>query len=298
MTNETKTDLAASAAAHSQLEKLHIEIGKHTFTAVAAGPRGGELVLLLHGWPEFASAWTEEIKALAAAGYRAIAVNQRGYSSGARPTEVEQYAPEYLVADALAFADSQGAQRFHLVAHDWGGMVAWALASGRPERLRSLTILATPHPTALQEAAAADQDQYHRLDYIRFFRQPDGAAERSLLADGAARLRAAYGARVPEDVVNEYVGRLTKPGALTATLNWYRAVDDNFNVPAGRIAVPTLYLWGSDDMKLGRDAATRTRSFVDAAYRFEILEGASHWLPEEVPGTIIPLLLEHLSGKP
>ncbi|MGW1259301.1 alpha/beta fold hydrolase [Streptomyces sp. NPDC002513] len=284
------------AAPRRSLEELTIDVGPYRYDALAAGPRDGEFVLLLHGWPEFASSWTEELHALAESGYRAVAVDQRGYSPGARPTEISDYFVDHLVEDALAFADAQGADRFHLVAHDWGGMVAWALATAHPGRLRSLTVLATPHPRALNGAAAADEGQYHRLDYVRFFRQPGHVAEAALLADGGARLRRAYDNRIPEHLVEDNVRRLSEPGALTPTLNWYRAVDDDFTVPAGRIAVPTLYIWGSEDGALGREAAQNTKDFIDAPYRFEILEGASHWLPEEVPDQVIPLIREHLAA--
>jgi len=279
------------------LEELTINVGPHRYDALAAGPRDGDFVLLLHGWPEFASSWTEELHALADAGYRAVAVDQRGYSPGARPSEITDYSVEHLVDDALAFADAQGAGRFHLVAHDWGGMVAWALATAHPERLKSLSVLATPHPQALTQAAAADPSQYHRLDYVRFFRQPDGAAEASLLADGAARLRRAYDGRVPHHLVEDNIRRLSMPGALTPTLNWYRAVDDALTVPAGSITVPTLYIWGSEDGALGREAAQNTKDFIHAPYRFEILEGASHWLPEEAPDRVVPLIREHLAAR-
>ncbi|MFJ3233673.1 alpha/beta fold hydrolase [Streptomyces sp. NPDC086787] len=283
------------ATAQRSLEELTIELGEHRYDALAAGSRDGDFVLLLHGWPEFANSWTEELHALADAGYRAVAVDQRGYSPGARPSEISDYAVEHLVADALAFADAQGADRFHLVAHDWGGLVAWALASAHPERLKSLSVLATPHPRALNGAAAADPAQYHRLDYVRFFRRPGQVAEAALLADGAARLRRAYTGRVPDELVESNVRRLSEPGALSSTLNWYRAVDDELTVPADRITVPTLYIWGSEDGALGREAAHGTKDFIDAPYRFVALEGASHWLPEEVPDLVIPPILEHLA---
>ncbi|MFJ7905174.1 alpha/beta fold hydrolase [Streptomyces sp. NPDC096198] len=283
------------AATPHSLEELTIDVGPHRHDALAAGPRDGDLVLLLHGWPEFADCWTEELHALAEAGYRAVAVDQRGYSPGARPEKPTDYAVEHLVDDALAFADAQGADRFHLVAHDWGGMVAWALASTHPERLKSLSVLATPHPRALNQAAESSQEQYHRLDYVRFFRQPDGAAEAALLADDAARLRSVYGGRIPDRLVEDNVSRLSRPGALTATLNWYRAIDDALTVPAGRITVPTLFIWGSEDIALGREAAQNTEDFIDGPYRFESLEGASHWLPEEVPDLVVPLVLDHLA---
>ncbi|QTZ90670.1 alpha/beta fold hydrolase [Streptomyces auratus] len=275
-------------------ERLEIQAGPHTYDALACGPADGEFVLLLHGWPEFADSWSEVLPALGTAGYRAVAVDQRGYSPRARPPRIADYAVPELVADALAFADSQGADRFHLVSHDWGGMVAWALAGAHPERLKSLTVLATPHPDALNRAAATDATQHDRLDYVRFFRRDDGAAESALLADDAARLRAAYAGKVPDALVDGNVRRLSAPGALTATLNWYRAPESVISIPAGRISVPTLFLWGSEDTALGRGAAESTGEWVDGPYRFEALEGASHWLPEEVPDVVAPKILDHL----
>jgi pimeloyl-ACP methyl ester carboxylesterase len=283
----------------SDLREPTLEIGEHRHTALAAGPETGELVLLLHGWPEFADSWTAELRALGAAGWHAVAVDQRGYAREARPSEVESYSIDHLAADALSFVDALGAGRFHLVAHDWGGMVAWVLASRHPERLRSLSVLATPHPVALQRSAQSDEEQNHNLDYVRFFRAPGGVAEASLLADDTARLRAAYAGRIPEAQVERNVQRLTEPGALTATLNWYRgATDDAFTVPAGPITVPTLYLWGGQDTKLGRGAATGTRELIEGPYQFEILEDASHWLPEEAADRVIPLVLNHLAAHP
>ncbi|MEK2478836.1 alpha/beta hydrolase [Streptomyces noursei] len=284
------------AADATPLQPLRITAGPHTFDALACGPADGEVVLLLHGWPEFADSWSGVLPALGAAGYRAVAVDQRGYSPDARPPRIADYAVPELVADALAFADALGAERCHLVSHDWGGMVAWALASAHPERLASLTVLATPHPEALDRAAADDPEQHHRLDYVRFFRRPDGAAESALLADAAARLRAVYGGKVPAELVEANIRRLSEPDALTATLNWYRAPEAVISVPAGRIAVPTLFLWGSEDIALGRGAAESTGEWVDGPYRFEALEGASHWLPEEVPALVTPKILDHLAA--
>src|ERR1700756_1047793 len=112
-------------------------------------------------------------------------------------------------------------------------MVAWALATSHPQRLKSLTVLSTPHPIALQDSRKADATQDRRLDYIRFFRLRDGSPEAALLADGARRLRAAFDPRVPKDLVDEAARRLAEPGALSTTLNWYRAVDGALHVPAG-----------------------------------------------------------------
>ncbi|WP_405739221.1 alpha/beta hydrolase [Streptomyces sp. NBC_01525] len=275
------------------LEHLKIQVGPHTHGALAAGPADGELVLLLHGWPEFADSWSEVLPRLAAAGYRALAVDQRGYAPGARPGDVASYAVTELVADALAFADSQGADRFHVVGHDWGGLLAWVLAGAHPDRLRSVTSLATPHPGALRRAVTEDADQQARSEYVGLFRTP-GTAEESLLADGAALMRQAFGGHVPDALVDANIRRLSEPGALTASLNWYRAPAETFALPAARITVPALYVWGTEDIALGRTAAELTAEWVDGPYRFEALDGASHWLPEEVPDQVTALLVEHL----
>ncbi|MBV6701720.1 alpha/beta fold hydrolase [Kitasatospora aureofaciens] len=275
---------------------VRLTVGPHTFDALAAGPADGELVLLLHGFPEFADCWTAELTALAAAGYRAVAVDQRGYSPDARPENVTEYAVELLVADVLGFADTLGAPRFHLVAHDWGGLVAWALATAHPERLHSLAVLATPHPEALHEAMNNGSDQRERSQYVRYFRLPGQVAEQALLADGAARLRALYRGAPAAELVESNVRRLAEPGALTAGINWYRAVNEELRVPAGEITVRTLFVWGTDDIALGRDAAELTAKHVSAPYRFVALEGATHWLPEADADRIVPLLLAHLAG--
>ncbi|MGF1427233.1 alpha/beta fold hydrolase [Kitasatospora sp. LaBMicrA B282] len=273
-----------------------LTVGPHTFDALAAGPADGELVLLLHGFPEFADCWTAELAALAAAGYRAVAVDQRGYSPDARPGAVADYAVDLLVADALGFADVLGATHFHLVAHDWGGLVAWALAAAHPERLHSLTVLATPHPEALHQALNSGGDQRERSQYVEVFRRPGQVAERALLGAGAAKLRALYQGALGAELVESNVRRLTEPGALTAALNWYRAVAEGLRVPAGEVSVRTLFVWGTEDRALGREAAELTARQVSAPYRFVALEGAGHWLPEADAERVVPLLLDHLAG--
>ncbi|MFE3494723.1 alpha/beta fold hydrolase [Streptomyces sp. NPDC059175] len=270
-------------------------VGPYTFDALTAGPRDGELVLLLHGFPEFADCWTEEIHALAQAGYQAVAVDQRGYSPGARPEAVEEYAIDKLIADVIGFADALGAERFHLVGHDWGGMVAWALASAYPERLHTLSALSTPHPHALYRALNNSSDQQERSKYVEDFRLPGHIAEQSMLAHDAAGLQAVYRGALSEQQIQSNVRRLAD-GALTGGLNWYRALSSDLQVPAGEITVPTLYLWGTADRASGREAAELTAEYVKAPYRFVPLEGAPHWLPEASADQVIPFLLPHLAG--
>jgi pimeloyl-ACP methyl ester carboxylesterase len=259
--------------------------------ALAAGPEGGELVLLLHGFPETSFEWRTQIDALAAAGYRAVAPDQRGYTPGARFDDLTEYHVFHLAADVGRFADALGAERFHLVGHDWGGFVAWWAAGRFPRRVRTLTVVSTPHPGAFVAAYHGDTDQRERSSYMDWFRTPD--AEAAWLADDAAILRAAHQGHAA-DGGEEYVRFFSADdgAALTGGLNWYRAND--FTDDTGPITVPTLYVWSDDDVALGRDAAEATGSFVEGPYRFEVLEGVSHWIPEEAPEALNRLLLEHL----
>jgi pimeloyl-ACP methyl ester carboxylesterase len=278
----------------TELEPLKLEANGYRFGGFAAGPATGPLVLLLHGWPEFADSWTEIARALGADGYRAVAVDQRGYSPGARPPAVADYGIELLVGDLLAFADALGRPRFHLVTHDWGAILGWFAAANHSERIASFTSLATPHPAALAEARTSDADQQTRSAYVDVFRAPGNIAEQKLLRDDAAPLRRVYEGKFPPPHVEANVRRLREPGALTASLNWYRAFD--FISPPGAVAVPTLYAWGSNDRALGERAARNTGQYVTGPYRFEALEGVSHWIPVEAPDRVAPLLREHLAA--
>ncbi|MBV8561215.1 MAG: alpha/beta fold hydrolase, partial [Acidimicrobiia bacterium] len=154
-----------------ELERLEIPVGDLVFDARAAGPESGDLVVLLHGFPQTSWEWRSQLRALADAGYRAVAPDQRGYSSRARPVGVEHYEAEHLVADVLAIADWLGGHRFHLVGHDWGAAVAWAVGGTHQERLRTLNIVSVPHPQAFGAALVENQDQRDRSSYIELFRQ-------------------------------------------------------------------------------------------------------------------------------
>jgi pimeloyl-ACP methyl ester carboxylesterase len=276
------------------VERLELTAGGLTFDARAAGPADGAVVLLLHGFPQTSLAWRHQLGALGEAGYRAVALDQRGYSPGARPVDVGEYRADRLVGDVLGFADALGAETFHLVGHDWGGAIAWQVAGRHPERLRTLTSVSTPHPAAFRRSIE-DGEQRERSGYMLFFRTPE--AEPFFLDNDAAALRTLYSASgLPEDAAAEYLRVLTEPGALTGALNWYRAADVGLVEGLGPITTPTLYVWSTNDPALGRDAAEATAAHVDGPYRFEQLEGVSHWIPEEAPDALNMLLLEHLAS--
>jgi pimeloyl-ACP methyl ester carboxylesterase len=268
-----------------------VDAGGLTFDALVAGPDTGEVVLLLHGFPQSAAMWRAQLEALAGAGYRGVAFDQRGYSPRARPAEVEQYRIGHLVDDALAVA---GPEPFHVVGHDWGAVVAWHLAAKHAERIRTLTALSVPHPLAFATALASPtSDQRAQSSYIGFFRMTD-VAEETLLGGGLEMMLAA--SAYPLDI-DERVAAMSEPGALTGALNWYRAI--NFDLVRGvhGITVPTLYVWSTGDVALAREGAEATARHVEGPYRFEILQGVSHWIPEEVPEELNRLLLEHLSAQ-
>jgi len=281
-------------------EIVDIEANGYTFTARVAGPLGGQPVILLHGFPQTSLCWGDELSALGDAGYRVVAPDQRGYSAGARPAHVADYAVSHLVADVLAIADETGMDTFDLVGHDWGGYLAWVIAGRHPDRTRTLTSVSTPHPAALGAAIVSDDsDQAQRSSYIGVFRQEGGKAEQLLLGeDGSGEgLRQMYvGSGLSPDKAELYVQAMTVPGVLTAGLNWYRAMDAESASSLGDLDMPTMYVWSTEDIALGRKAAEDTASRVRGPCRFEVLDRVSHWIPDEAAETLNVLLLDHLKS--
>jgi pimeloyl-ACP methyl ester carboxylesterase len=274
-----------------RIEKIEIQVSGMTFDGFAAGPKEAPVALLLHGFPQFADSWLKVLPGLGKAGLRAVALNQRGYAKGANPDRVEDYALPLLVDDVLCFADALGAEKFHLVGHDWGGVVGWQLAAQNPNRLDSLSIISTPHLDAFRSSLLKSFDQLIKSSYIALFRAPFHLAEKSLRANNWKSLRNAYLGHVDTEQVEENIRRFGEDHRLTSALNWYRAM--RFSGKLGEIAVPTLYVWGSEDQALGEVAANETGRFLRAPYRFERLHGGSHWLPDEHPEVLAKWISEH-----
>lgn len=272
-----------------------------SFNADVAGPPGGVLVLLLHGFPESRHSWRAALPELAKAGYRAVAPDQRGYSPGARPdpADLSNYAIDRLVADAIDIADASGAagNRFHLVGHDWGGQVSWGVASRHPQRLASLTILSRPHPSSFRRALEKDDgDQKHRSRHHRAFLDPETA--KLLLADDARRLREGlFGQGVQRPALEEHLSVLGNLPALEAALAWYRA-NKGLAGEFGLIKVPTLYIWGDADATVGPDAARGTGEFVGASFGMEVLPGVGHFVMDQAPAKATELMLAHIERHP
>jgi pimeloyl-ACP methyl ester carboxylesterase len=284
----------------TELTKIETEPGL-VFDALTAGPANAPMALLLHGFAESFHMWRSLAQALAAAGYRAVAPSQRGYSPGARPdtSEFSNYEFDRLVADATTIAEHCGAtgRRFHLIGHDWGGSLAWAIADRYPERLASLTILSRPHPIAFNRALEMpDGEQKRRSAHHRWFLEADAVAR--LLADDVRWLRDRHKANgVSAPATERHIAVIGNEAAMSGALAWYRA-RGAFHKPVGAITVPTLYIWGDADDTVGRAAAEGTGEFISAAYRFEILPGGGHFTAEQFPDRVNALVLAHLAQHP
>ena len=269
------------------------------FRVLADGPPDGELVVLLHGFPEGAESWTRQIDAIAKAGGLAVAPDMRGYGKTDAPSAVDDYRLEVLVEDTMHIVKAFGRDRAHVAGHDWGAMVAWFFAGAHPHMTQTLTVLSVGHPAALGHAVVADDDQRARSEYVRLFLM-EGKAEHVLADDEFRRLRAMFGGKLPKSVVDAFVRSLSRPGRLTAGLNYYRANLSQEHWWAGvrsdlKIAMPTVLLWGDQDPALGRLQAERSADYVDAAFRLEVLAGAGHWLQFERPAEVARSLTGVLS---
>jgi pimeloyl-ACP methyl ester carboxylesterase len=268
------------------------------------GPVNGEPVVLLHGFPQDSTCWREVEPLLHAGGCRTLAPDQRGYSPQARPRHTGAYAVRELVADILGLLDAAGAERAHVVGHDWGAAVAWELAIRAPHRVVSLTTLSTPHPTAFRQALRTP-DQRKRSWYMAAFQVPV-LPERVLLRRLGPTLRRSG---LPPERVAHYVARFATTDDLRGPIDWYRDARPRSRSRLRRdqaagpqrpprltmVTVPTTYLWGNQDEALGARGANDTAGYVSAPYRFVELE-AGHWLPECQPEVVAREVLLRVAG--
>lgn len=265
--------------------------GPFTFDVRDAGPPSGEPVVLLHGFPEDSTCWDGVAALLHDAGLRTLAPDQRGYSPGARPKARRAYAITELVEDIDALLNHAGLETAHIVGHDWGGGVAWAYASMRPERVRSLTVLSTPHGGAMQEAGRKSSQLLK--SWYMFAMQlpalPEWFIGNPRLARGLER------AGLPAANAKHNADRMGQPGAARGAVNWYRGMPWTLRTPLGRCTVPTTYVWGSGDRYLGRYGAEATAKYVTGPYRFVELDG-NHWLPETQPAEVAAAIVAQVQA--
>ena len=277
------------------IRMTQVTVGSMVFDVRVAGPDTGEVVILLHGFPETSYEWRYQMPALARAGYRAVAPDQRGYSPGARPPALEDYQIIKLSKDVADIADAIGAPRFHLVGHDWGGGVGWAVAKIYADRVLSYTSASTPHPDALQQELNDDSScQHEASSYFDIFVKPD--AVDFFLGGDAGVLHGTYAGLSPSDV-DVYVKAVGNRSAMTAALDWYAAniTDRRFNVPRlGAVTVPTLLVWGQDDQFFCKDTVELSKTFMQAPFTLVELPGVNHWVPENGADAFTTALLERI----
>lgn len=265
--------------------------GPHTFDVIDSGPLDGTPVVLLHGFPQRASAWNAVAEQLHARGLRTYAPDQRGYSPGARPRSRSAYSLGTLTSDVIALIDAIGAPRAHLVGHDWGAAIAWSVAANHPERLTTLTAVSVAHPAAFMRSMLTST-QALRSYYMALFQLP--LLPERMLASGRAdsMLR---GSGMTREMVERFHTEIVDYGALRGGLGYYRAI---FRATPGQIgtkvAVPTTYVWSDGDVALGRKAAETNHRWVTGPYELEIVEGATHWLLDERPTDLANSIIKRI----
>ena len=281
-----------------------VDVGEVRLAITEAGE--GEPVILLHGFPELSYSWRHQVAALAAAGYHAVAPDLRGYGQSDRPTAVDAYAAPKLVGDVAGLIGALGEDSAHIVGHDWGGGLAWGLAGAMPHLVRSLTILNAPQGPVSARMRREDPDQQAKSWYMLLF-QFAGVAEAYLSADDYRNLRRfVFDTAAPEAFPPEeqrvFIDALSKDGALTAALNYYRA-----NMPPAsllreppeppEIAVPTMIIWGEADAYMNIELMERSAATVTGPLRIERLPGVSHWVQQEAPDAVNALLVDFLNSQ-
>ncbi len=271
----------------SSLERSGLTLG-----VLDDGPLDGDVVVLLHGFPERATSWRRVAPLLHEAGFRTLALDQRGYAPGARPTRRRDYRIGELVGDAVALVDLAGAP-VHLVGHDWGAIVGWALAARHPELLRTFTAVSVPHPAAFLEALLRSK-QVLRSWYVAAAQAPVVPEWWATRADGFfdGRLRASG---MTEEEISRFRTEVVDAGALTFALNYYRALP--FGDPTllrSRVRVPTTLVWSDGDVHVDRAGIERTASHVDADYELVTLPGVSHWVPTQAPRPLAEAILSRV----
>lgn len=271
-----------------------------------AGPEAGPLVILLHGFPEFWYGWRKHIPALAMAGYRVWAPDQRGYNLSDKPPRVRDYRLDLLAGDVAGLIEAAGRRRAVIVGHDWGGAVAWWLAANNPELVERLVIVNVPHPAVMRRLLMTSPRQLLRSWYMFVFQVPwlpEAMARRGDWQGLASGMQASSrSGTFSEADFAEYRRAWSQPGAMTSMIHWYRAMM-RYGSPRPRnerILPPTLMLWGAEDKFIGREGAEQSLARCDNG-RIVFYETATHWLPheepEEVDGQIVGFL-EPLLGQP
>jgi pimeloyl-ACP methyl ester carboxylesterase len=266
------------------------------------GPSNGQVVLLLHGFPEFWYGWHKQIEPLAGAGFRVIVPDQRGYNFSDKPSGIAAYALPNLVSDVISIADQLGQERIFLAGHDWGAAVAWSTALFHPQRIAKLVAVNVPHPSVMRKFMSTRLRQFLRSWYIFFFQLPVLPelffSAFDFRAGTRALLRSSRSGTFSEEDLALYRAAWSQPGALTAMINWYRALfRHRIKFPDRTVRVPTRILWGERDAFLLAEMAQLSLRYC-AKGELITFPGATHWLLHEEPARVSELLIDFFRSEP
>ena len=285
----------------SKLEEKFITTNGIQLHTIFAGPESGIPVILLHGFPETWRCWIHQIPALAEAGFRVIAPNQRGYSLSDKPKGIKNYRVDELVNDIVGLIDTLDYEKVNVVGHDWGALVSWMLAHEHPERLQRLGILNVPHPLVMRRFLLRDIDQIRRSWYVFFFQLPWLPEMGMRAQDWRGVVRALRGSGLIHTFTNEdiqkYKEAWSQPGGMTSMINWYRALRYQLNLPKEmRIRVPTLMMWGMKDFALTHRMARPSMDHVEQG-NLIFFPYATHWVQRDAAEEVNHYLTDFLLDK-
>ncbi len=278
------------------METIFFQNANVRLHAVAAGPIDGPVVVLLHGFPEFWYGWRRQIEPLAAAGFRVIVPDQRGYNLSGKPSGVSSYALTELVSDVIAIADQLGQKKIFLAGHDWGAAVAWSTALLHPQRISKLVVLNVPHPSVMRKFLSTRIRQLLRSWYMFFFQLP-WLPETLFSANDfqigvRALLRSSRAGTFSLEDLAQYRAAWSQPGAVTAMINWYRALFRlRAKFPDRTVHIPTRILWGERDAFLLLEMAKESLRYCTDAELYTFAD-ATHWLQHEEHARVSELLID------
>jgi pimeloyl-ACP methyl ester carboxylesterase len=303
----TMNDIVPASVRDPRIETRFVDANGMRFEVDTCGA-GDRLALCLHGFPEHSFSWRYQLPMLADLGYQAWAPNLRGYGNSSRPEGTAAYSIENLMADVAALIDASGCREVVLLAHDWGAVIAWHFAMRRMRPLARLVICNVPHPGPAQKALSKGFAQLKKSWYIFFFQIPR-LPEWLLGRDGARAIGEAFRGsavdktRFPDEVLEVYRRNAAQPGALTAMINYYRALVRGGGAKRQRemgypvIETPTLMVWGEDDVALTKETTYGTEAYVrDLTIRY--LPHVSHWVQQEAPEAVNAMIGAFLEGRP
>ncbi len=282
------------------MEAIFFQNANVRLHAIAAGPKEGPVVVLLHGFPEFWYGWRRQIEPLADAGFRVIVPDQRGYNLSSKPSGVAAYALTELVSDVIAIADQLGQEKIFLAGHDWGAAVAWSTALLHPQRIAKLAVLNVPHPSVMRKFLSTHPRQLLRSWYMFFFqlpRLPEALFSAFNYHIGArSLLRSSRPGTFSAEDLAQYCAAWSQPGALNAMINWYRALFRfRTKFPDRTVHTPTRVLWGERDAFLLAEMAHESLRYCTNAELFTFAN-ATHWLQHEEPARVSELLIDFFRG--